>query len=255
MNSSPLHRLQTCPSPQDDVQIWLANLDSLSADELRACVAVLDPSERARAERFRFPQDRHHYEAARGLVRYLLGTTLGKAPAEVAIVCGPHGKPMLRGKPGEPGLHFNLSHSAGRAIFALSWSREVGVDLEAAANLSKDLDHLAARILSPRELKSWRNLSNTELRGAEFLRAWTRKEACVKAIGQGLGIDVRKIEVIDTANAQEGSLIEITVVESDHTRWLVRDVSVPAGFAAALAVPSHDEAKVHLPSLAQKRLA
>jgi 4'-phosphopantetheinyl transferase len=224
------------PSPESDVQLWIAHLDSLSPYELEACLAVLDSSERARAARFQFQRDRQHYAVTRGLLRRLLGAILDQSPSEIALAYGERGKPMLSGNTGARRLHFNLSHSSGCAIFALAWDREIGVDLEAVANLSSDLDNLAARILSARELVIWRALPNDRLRCAEFLRAWTRKEACAKAVGEGLGIDVRTIEVVRESEQSGTVFARVASAVGHPAHWVLHDLSAPAGFAAALAI-------------------
>jgi len=125
-------------------------------------------------------------------------------------------------------------------MFALAWEREVGIDLESAARLKRDvhgLTGLAARILSSRELSIWQALPDA-LREAAFLRAWTRKEAYAKAIGKGLFDEIDCIEVALDAAAPKTSLpLRAFQRQEEISRnWVLHDLSAPAGFAAALAI-------------------
>src|SRR5436190_4022068 len=157
--------LQSPPSPVADVQIWTAQLDSLSSAEIEGLEASLNSAERARAGRFHFETDRRHYVASRGLLRRLLGAALDMPASRLVFEYAAHGKPAIAAEfSGDPPLRFNLSHSAGWAMFALAWDREVGVDLESAARLTRNVDGLAAlatRVLSTRELAIWRALPDS----------------------------------------------------------------------------------------------
>ncbi|HEX7518204.1 MAG TPA: 4'-phosphopantetheinyl transferase superfamily protein [Chthoniobacterales bacterium] len=229
------------------VQIWTAHLEALSPVELGELSALLDAAEHARAARFHFERDRRHYVASRGLLRRLLGTALETPASALVFEYGAHGKPaisaaFLQGRT----LCFNLSHSAGWAMFALAWNREVGIDLESASRLKRDvngLTRLAARVLSARELVIWQALPNAAARDAAFLRAWTRKEAYAKATGQGLFDELICIEVVLDAAAPKSSLtFRLSPREGELTRdWALHDLPAPDGYAAALAVEQRPE--------------
>ncbi len=237
--ASPL--LQTPDTSVSGVQVWTAHLDSLSAGELEELSGVLDPVEQARATRFHFEHDRRHYLASRGLLRGLLAAALDKPASTLLFEYGAHGKPALTALcSGDRILHFNLSHSAGWAMFALAWDRELGVDLESASRLQREaagLSGLAGRILSRGELSVWQALPDAA-REAAFLRAWTRKEAYVKATGKGFFDEVNRIEVALDAAAPKSSLTLRSSPRPDEImrHWVLHDLSDPAGFAAALAV-------------------
>lgn len=227
--------LQSVDTPVGGVQIWTAHLEALSPTEFQELGTFLDAAEHARAARFHFERDRRHYVAARGLLRYLLGVALKRPAAGLVFEYGAHGKPAiatasLSGR--KP--CFNLSHSAEWAIFALAWDREVGIDLEGAARLDRDvkgLSGLAARILSAREFAIWDALPDATAREAAFLRAWTRKEAYAKATGEGLFDELGSIEVALDAATPKSSL---TISRSRS--WTLHDLPAPKGFAAALAI-------------------
>jgi 4'-phosphopantetheinyl transferase len=234
--------LQSPDSPVSGVQVWTAQLESLSPAELAELSASLDPAEHVRAARFHFEHDRRHYLAAHGLLRRLLGAALDEPASAIAFDYGAHGKPgiaatFLRDRT----LRFNLSHSAGWAMFALAWDHDVGIDLEAASRLKRDdnsLSGLAARVLSARELAIWQALADAAAREAAFLRAWTRKEAYAKATGKGLFDELGNIEVALDAAAPKSSLTLRSVPQEGEIarHWSLHDLSAPDGFAAALAV-------------------
>jgi len=242
--------LQSSDTPVSGVQIWTAHLESFSPAEIEELGALLDPAEQTRAARFHFARDRRHYVASRGLLRRLLGAALELPAPELVFEYGAQGKPDLAaGSSPDRILGFNLAHSAGWAMFALAWDREIGIDLESATRLKRDsnaLPGLAARVLSPRELAIWQALPDDAARDAAFLRAWTRKEAYVKATGKGLFDELGNIEVALDAAAPESSLTLRSIPQEGEIMrlWALHDISAPDGFSAALAV----EQKMELPA-------
>ncbi len=227
--------------PAEGVRIWSAHLDGLpgfALDELRA---LLDVAELGRAARFHFERDRDRYIATRGLLRFLLGRASDQPGSKVNFEYSAHGKPALaRNEPCAPALRFNVSHSGGWAIFALSWNREVGVDLEGAARLDHnedELSKLAARIMSQQELTVWRNLPDNAARRSAFVRAWTRKEAYSKAIGTGILNNFATVEVaLDAASPRASLSFDGSGENGGGRRWSIHDLPAPDGYAAALAV-------------------
>jgi len=163
----------------DEVNVTYATLD-LGAERLAELSTILSEDERARASRFVFERDRDRFVAARGLLRELLGETLGERPEALRFRYGKRGKPALDGH----ALRFNLSHSHGKAAFVLSTRREVGIDLERIRPVER-AERIAERIFPPDALKAFRALDGVE-RETEFFRAWTRREAHGKALGEGL---------------------------------------------------------------------
>jgi 4'-phosphopantetheinyl transferase len=226
---------------ESDVQIWMAHLEELSPTELAELGAFLDAGEQARAGRFHFERDRRLYVASRGLLRRLLGDALAQPASSLVFEYGAHGKPAISAAFCEDRtLRFNISHSAGWAMFALAWDREVGIDLESTTRLNRDVDSmagLAARVLSARELEVWHALPDAGARDAAFLRAWTRKEAYAKATGGGLFEHLIRAEVALDAAAPKSSLaLQSSEPGGIDRHWTLHDLSAPEGFAAAFAV-------------------
>ncbi len=150
---------------------------------------LLDDDERARAARFVFERDRRRFVAAHAGLRRLLGAHLGREPAALRFEAGEFGKPWLRD---EPRCAFSLSHSGDEALLALCDDGEIGVDLEALRGV-RDIDALARQCLAPAELVAFGATPEAE-RELAFLRAWTRKEACLKALGTGLQVAPTAVE-------------------------------------------------------------
>jgi 4'-phosphopantetheinyl transferase len=176
----------------DDIHVWQAALDR-EENFLRQAEATLSPEEKARADRFHFANDRNRFVAARGLLRELLGRYLQQAPAALEFSYGQHGKPALSEREASSGLCFNLSHSAGLAVYAIAKGRNLGIDVEHVQPESAG-DDIAQHYFSARELSDLRTLP-PEARVAGFFHCWTRKEAYLKATGMGLQIPLDSFSV------------------------------------------------------------
>src|SRR5262249_26367386 len=145
---------------------------------------ILADDERRRADRFHFEKDCRHFTAARGAMRILLAGYLAHRPEEVRFAYSNYGKPRLAA---ESKLCFNLTHSQGLALLAVTRGREIGVDVERLREMERDGEPLAERFFSPREAAVLRSLP-TRLRREAFFHCWTRKEAYIKAHGMGLSL-------------------------------------------------------------------
>ena len=209
----------------DEVHVWFADLDQPSADNLRPLLAE---DEVARAERFHFEKDRKHYINARGLLRQLLAVYLGVAAAEVQIEYAEKGKPFVSGT----GINFNLAHSQGKAIYAFARGRDLGVDLEF---MREDVgEEIAERFFSPNEFAALKELP-PELTKEAFFNCWTRKEAYIKARGEGLSMPLDVFEV-SLAPGEPAAFLRNQLDPAELSRWSMQSVSVPDGYVAALVV-------------------
>jgi 4'-phosphopantetheinyl transferase len=170
---------------EDEIHVWHAALDR---DEkmIRQLESALSLSEKARAARFHFANDRNRFIAARGLLRELLGKYLHQPPASLEFSYGKHGKPFLSGENLSSELSFNLSHSAGLAVYAIAKKRNLGIDVEHVRPEAAGED-IAGRYFSAREVSDLRSLP-PDARVQGFFHCWTRKEAFLKATGMGLQI-------------------------------------------------------------------
>jgi len=174
------------------VDIVGVHLDA-SAGIIAALWQLLSRDEQERAEKFRFSEHRQHYIVARGNLRRLLAERLRIAPRAVEFVENNYGKPKLAPVHGSADLDFNLSHSGALALYAFTSGRAVGVDVELIREIP-DIDDLAERFFSPTEIASLKAFPVAQ-RSSAFLACWTRKEAFIKALGQGLSCPLDAFDV------------------------------------------------------------
>lgn len=201
------------------VDVWHVGVDQVP----ESLAVLLDDRDRARCRRILGEADQNRFVAAWVLARLVIGERLGRDPAALSFDrtcthCGDqrHGKPVVETT--GPGLDFSLSHAGGLVVVAVS-DRAVGVDVEDATAGEQPL----APALTERERA-------TCLSYADFARLWTRKEAVLKAVGKGLAIHPRRIEIL-------GSTLHVLPKElgppADYT---LRDLSLPAPYVGSLAV-------------------
>jgi 4'-phosphopantetheinyl transferase len=169
----------------------------VSADAYARLHATLPPDERSRSARFRFQADRRRFVVARAVLRDLLARHLEIEPAVIRFAYNAFGKPALTPEFGGR-VRFNLSHSAHLALIAIATDVDVGVDVE-WIRADPDQAEIARHFFSEAEVARLNALPR-QLKAEEFFRCWTRREACVKARGQGLGDD--PIELPDDSSVQ-----------------------------------------------------
>jgi 4'-phosphopantetheinyl transferase len=177
---------------ENEVVIWRAALDFDLAVP-RELEATLSPDEQVRANRFHFSHDRARFIAGRGILRALLGAYLNRDPADLAFRYGPQGKPELKTDENSHSLSFNLSHKKGLAVYAFARGRRLGIDLESVDSEFPG-EEIARRFFSRHEVEELLALP-TDSRAEGFFLAWTRKEAYIKAQGQGLQIQLNSFDV------------------------------------------------------------
>ena len=211
----------TAPVP---CELWRFPLDQhLSA----AALATLSADEVARARRFVFDADRHRFLAGRAALRQLIAQRTGLAPAALRFANGRFGKPALAA---HHGLEFNLSHSGAIGVLAMSERTALGVDVEVVRSMP-DAEHLAAAYFAPTERAAIAACS-ASARDTAFLRCWTRKEACLKAIGIGLNLATTGFDVGAQADTRH---VEIATAVGIDSLWL-REVQAGEGLVVSLAL-------------------
>jgi len=214
----------------DAVEVIVKRLD-VRPEAVSAGAAVLSDEERDRARRFVFDRDRHRYIVARGVLRGLLAARLGVLPQAVELVYGERGKPALAPRLAASGLRFNVSHSEDVAVYAFSSAGDVGIDVEAVRTLP-DADDVATRVFSGRENAAYRAL-NPRDRPLGFFQCWTRKEAFIKALGQGLYYPLDRFDV-SLAPGEPAKLLRIDKSPEDRRRWCMTGFFPVQGFVAAV---------------------
>jgi len=221
---------------RDDVQVWRARVD-LTRAELQNYFRVLTEDERARAVRFCFARDRAWFIATRGILRNLLARYRDCDPAELQFEYNAYGKPALRQNQDDAAIEFNVSHSHGLALYAITRARAVGIDLEWINPARAELA-IAERFFSPREVACLRALPRAWQIPA-FFDCWTRKEAFVKARGLGLSLPLNAFDV-SLAPGEPAMLLHVNGDPRAARDWSLYALSPAPDFAAALAIPGKD---------------
>lgn len=222
--------------PEDEVHLWRVDLDALGDDEAR-WKEVLSSDESTRASRFHFPHDRQRFIAARGFLRMILAGYLATDPQQLSFLYSKKEKPSLGSDHASSGVTFNISHSGGIALLAFARRREIGVDVEQVRH-DFDVEAIAHRFFSAEEQKQLAALPNSE-RFDAFFRCWTRKEAYIKATGDGLSLPLHQFDV-SLARGDKDALLATRPDGSEATLWSLREVPAVAGYVAALCVRGRD---------------
>jgi 4'-phosphopantetheinyl transferase len=234
--SSTIHNKSEFVLCDGEVHVWSASLDVPIAFTQWQCL-MLSEEERCRAERFLFARGRTHYVCGRSVLRVLLGRYLDVAPEEVVFRYGPNSKPELAPPFHHGKLHFNLSHSDGQLLVAIAKGFAVGVDLEMIWP-EMDIDKIAKRFFSLEETEQLVALNGSAKRDA-FFNGWTRKEAYLKARGEGIGYGLDQFAV---------SLVpeEPARLLNDHRdpeavrHWSIRELAAAPGYVAAVSAEATD---------------
>jgi 4'-phosphopantetheinyl transferase len=223
------------PNPQrlvlhaDEIHVWRASLDCADT-VIREFEATLASDERVRAQRFVFQPDRNGFIATRGILRELLARYLNLSPADLAFDYGPQGKPTLRtgssAGSSKKKVEFNVSHSHGMALLAFSLARQLGVDVELIRSDFAS-EKIAERFFSSQEVAELRGLPKA-LQDEAFFLCWTRKEAYIKARGEGLQVPLKSFSVSLTPGEPE------RLQAADSSRWSLRSLRPDPRYAGAV---------------------
>jgi 4'-phosphopantetheinyl transferase len=210
------------------------NPPPLGLSELERTLAV---DERHRAERFVFDKDRNQYIVGRGMLRVILASYLAREPRDLGFHYSALGKPMLSAEPALHGIRFNVSHAGGVVLHAVGMGREVGVDIE-RVRADVGTEELATRFFSEREVAALHAIRSSS-RLEAFFTCWTRKEAYLKARGDGLSVPLDSFDVTLTPGVP-AALVSVKNDPREAARWSIREVLPGPGYVAALAVEGHD---------------
>lgn len=207
-----------------------------SANTIDGFARLLSDDERQRAARFVAEAPRRTFIVARGALRVVLGRALRRDPARITLAYAQAGKPRLADDDAatDAALDFNLAHSGGIAVLAMTRGCALGIDVERHRTWTMpDLDAVAGRHFSIDEVRELAALPDDE-RIAAFYRCWSRKEAYLKAIGIGLGAPLGdfRVSLLPGAPAR---LIESAPGRGAASAWSLHDLALADGYAAALA--------------------
>ncbi|MFZ0136380.1 MAG: 4'-phosphopantetheinyl transferase superfamily protein [Candidatus Sulfotelmatobacter sp.] len=221
---------------EDEVQLWRVDLGAVGADESR-WQRVLSDDEAARAARFHFARDRQRYVAARALLRTILASYLETDAGSLRFSYSKKEKPSLGSAHAGSDIRFNVTHSGGVALLAFTRRREIGVDVE---QVRRDFDAsaIARRYFSTQEQNQLADIPPEEKVEA-FFRCWTRKEAYIKATGDGLSLPLSQFDV-SLASLDKNALLATRPDGSEAGNWLLQEVPAGTGYVAAVCVRGRD---------------
>src|SRR5437899_1392204 len=214
---------------QDEVHVWRVSLDQLQAPKF---IALLDDDERTRAARFRFQEHHNRFTVARGALRTILGRYLEVEPAALQFSYGRYGKPALAEGFATNTINFNLSHSGEFMLLAVTRGREVGIDIE-LINQEFATTEIAERFFSRREILSLRSQAR-QLQTEGFFNCWTRKEAYIKARGEGLSLPLDQFDV--SLEPSGAALLDNRISPGEVSRWSLQELHPARAYCAAVAV-------------------
>ena len=229
MSDHRWRRIQPPPeTAAGEIHVWRIRLDAL-ADE----TSMLSADEQARARRLRSTTRRAQFVTGRTALRRLLGAYAGTRPQALQFAYGPHGKPALPGT----GLAFNFTNSENLALLAIASDREVGIDLE-QRNRNIRVELLARHILTAQEAAAFSRVPPAR-QAATLLATWTRKEAYIKALGDGFSRPLRSFSVTIRADSEPARL-ELDGQAGSPQRWTFMPLVPHPDYLAALAAPGTD---------------
>ena len=223
--------------PHDRLDIWRLQLDAPADPESGG--SILSPDEIVRADRYRFARDKHRFVACRSALRRLLGEYLAVSAQEVSFEYSATGKPSLKAENNLHALCFNVAHSGELALIAFGASQQLGVDIEKIRG-EVDTKSLAERFFSEREREELRALPE-HIQVLAFFACWSRKEAFIKATGDGLSFPLADFSVSVDPD-QRPAVEEIKGSSEAGRRWCLDDLAVGGDYRAAVAVDA-----LHLP--------
>jgi 4'-phosphopantetheinyl transferase len=213
------------------IDIWFSRVD-WPASEIKKIEVLLAPVEKTRAQRFRFLQDRNRYIVRHGVLQLLLAGYQSCKPGQIDIRATVNGKPYLEGQQKRGGIHFNVSSSDTFTAIAFSRNGSIGIDIEKIRDIPDILEIVERHFTSDEKDQIFSCPEN--LRATLFYKFWTRKEAVLKAQGEGLVRPLDCVQVIKFYDLSTSWKVRVSGCPVVEEFWL-RDIDGPTGFCAAVA--------------------
>ncbi len=229
-------RASAPPLAPNEIHVWATTLTP-TPDVLERFAKTLSADETERAYKFKFEKHQNRFKAGRGALRQIFAPYLRANPVDLRFDYSTNGKPVLTGDLASTGLHFNLAHSEDVALVAVTHIGNVGVDVERVRPVD-NVDHLVARFFSARENEVFQKVPDAE-KPAAFFNLWTRKEALLKATGEGITRALSLVEV-SFLPGESARLLAIAGDTAKAAEWSLRDFSPAKGFAGAVAIQAQN---------------
>lgn len=224
---------ETLSLAPNQVHLWRVFLNQ-PAEQIQQLSQTLSADENSRANRFHFQKDRHNFIVSRGSLRIILSRYLNLPPQNLQFTYSKQGKPALDT---DTKICFNLSHSHQLALYAITLNREIGIDIEFIRPIN-EAENIVKNYFSPTEIALFNNISPAHKPEA-FFNAWTRKEAYLKATGQGLTQPLNEIEVSITPG-EPAKLLSISGDTHKASQWTLTHLIPHPNYIACLAIPAHN---------------
>lgn len=214
-----------------DLHVWQTSVN-LPVRFVEVLESILSDAEMVRANRFVAYNDRQRFIVAHCFLRTILASYLHSRPEDLQFQENPYGKPALLNCVGEERIHFNLSHSNDFVLVAINNRDEVGVDVEYIREI--DVEEIATRFFSTLEVEKLRAMP-TDMRRTAFFHCWTRKEAYIKARGEGLSLPLDQFSV-SVGPYEPSYALEIKTITGELPKYSLFDLSPGENYVGAVAI-------------------
>ena len=216
----------------NEIHVWRAFLE-LSSTQRQYFMGILSSDELKRMKRFHFKRDEDRFIAARGILRVIMSYYIEKSPEEISFEYTSQGKPIVTENPGSDTIHFNLSHSNRFALYAVTFNSSIGIDIE-FIRTDAVVEQIAQKFFSQNEIRAIQNIQEKN-RTKLFFQYWTRKEALLKAAGDGISSQMCQFDV-SLINEKKFLPISYHPKNEIQSQWYVRDLMSFENYVAAIAV-------------------
>jgi 4'-phosphopantetheinyl transferase len=223
--------------PPNEVHVWRARLTQ-PPRALARLARVLSSDERDRAARFRTSGLRASFVACRAVQRHVLSRYLPDGPHELVFDYSMYGKPSIAGETGTAGISFNTSNSGDVAVIAVCHGQTVGVDIEKIRPVS-NADCIAGRFFAPEDVAQFRAGPSVE-RARVFLELWTRREACIKAVGATVWSELGQADLIELWKKASHNAAAGAANSNEQVHLHMGKLALDSGFVGTLAVLSSE---------------
>lgn len=220
----------------NEVHVWCA-LCVQERSHIDELALALSGNEHLTAKQYFFQKDQEHFVIAHGILRKMLGKYLNIQTNQVKFYYGANGKPLVKEMVDGKSLSFNMSYSQGLILYAFTWDRRIGVDIEHISPMS-DAEEISQRFFSHHENISLRTIPKSE-RLEAFYNCWTRKEAFLKATGEGLSRSLDSFDV-SLVPGEPAQLIYVKGDPLEASRWSLWSLITVPDFVGTLAVEKID---------------
>ncbi|MDQ3021351.1 MAG: 4'-phosphopantetheinyl transferase superfamily protein [Bacteroidota bacterium] len=217
--------------PANEIHIFQSTLEKTSA-EIKNSETILSNDELTKAYRYKFEADKNNYVVCRALLRSVLSEYLSIPAAHITFFYSEKGKPYINNS----SIKFNLAHSNNYTVFAFVFEEEVGIDIEYQREL-RDALTIAKRYFSKSEVEEFENINSEKIKNA-FFYCWTRKEAFLKAVGEGLSYPLADFSV--TLKPGNPKIMWIKKKPDEIKKWSLHDIKVRENYISSLAIKSND---------------